>query len=246
MRRRYKRTGVIALAVIISVVLYLAGVFSGIYANKSVKEETREDIKALKEETRQYLDLMQKYVDFLDVNLRNLQLEQNFAESLNREQMCNFLSISLNQLISQLNFYWSRLPYRIEEYEKNNAVSKEYLILKGQYEYLSIRTWIIAKNQYERCGMKVIHGLYFYSGNCTVCVREGEQIDKLSRNIASEGSKLIMFPVDFNSEQGIVKNLEEYYNITSTPAIIINYKVFQGRLFAAEELSYHAKNNKIK
>ena len=241
MKRQKNRTGIIFIAIIISIVLYLAGVFSGIYANKIIKEETKQDIKTLKEETRRYIELLQKYVDFLDTNLKNLQLEQTFVETLTPEQMCNFSYISLNELIKQLDFYWSKLPYRIEEYERSNELSQEYLILKEQYAHLSIRIWIIAKNQYDKCNTNIVHGLYFYSANCSVCVKQGEQIDRLSRRISSAGSSLIMFPVDINSGQGIVKNLKIYYHINSTPAIIVNDKVFQGRLFKAEELSNYPK-----
>ena len=236
-----KRSGIILIAIAISIVLYLAGVFSGIYANKIIKEQTEQDIRTLKKETNQDLATIQNYVNFLDTSLKNMQLEQTFAESLTHGQMCNFLSISLNELIQQLGFYWSKLPYRIEEYERSNEISPEYSILKEQYAHLSIRTWLIAKNQYDKCNMNVVHGLYFYSVSCTVCVKQGEQIDILSKKIASAGSSLIMFPIDFNSEQGIVKNLKKYYNINSTPAIIINDKVFQGRLFAADELMNYPK-----
>ena len=241
MKRQRNRAGIILIAVIISIVLYLAGVFSGIYANKIIKEETKQDIKSLKEETRQYIELLQKYVDFLDTNLKNLQLEQTFVETLTPEQMCNFSYISLNELIKQLDFYWSKLPYRIEEYERSNELSQEYIILKEQYSHLSIRIWIIAKNQYDKCNTNIVHGLYFYSANCSVCVNQGEQIDRLSRRISSAGSSLIMFPVDINSGQGIVKNLKVYYKINSTPAVIVNDKLFQGRVFKAEELERYAK-----
>jgi len=241
-----KMTSIIIIAIIISLVLYLAGVLSGIYANKVVKEETKEDIKILKQETKQDLESLQKYVNFLDTNLKNLQLEQTFAESLTHEQMCNFSSISLNDMVQQLGYYWSKLPYRIEEYERNSEISEDYLLLKNQYAILSIRTWIIAKNQYDKCNVNMVHGLYFYSVYCDVCVKQGEQIDRLSKKIVDSGSNLIMFPVDFNSDHSIIRNLKNYYNINSTPAIIINDKVFQGRLFRAEELMNYPKRLKFK
>ena len=239
-----KRKTIIVTAVIISVVLYMAGVLSGIFANKIVKEETKQDISALKKETRQDLDSLQTYVEFLDTNLKNMQLEQTFTETLNHDEMCKFSSISMNELVNQLGFYWSKLPFRLEEYEKNNKVTDEYLLLKDQYSHLSIRTWMLAKSQYERCSVNVVHGLFFYSANCDMCVDQGRQIDSLNKKISSGGSSLIMFPVDFNSKQMIVRSLKGYYSINSTPAIIINDKVFQGRLFTSEELMKYPKKNK--
>ena len=231
-RRRY----IILVAIIASVVLYLSGVFSGLYANKLVKEATEKDISDLKEETLQDLEVLQNYVDFLDNNLKSMQLEQTFSETLTSEQMCTFSVISLNGLFNQLSYYWSRLPFRIEEYEKYNELSDEYNLLKRQYAYVSIRTWILARNQFEKCGTDIVHGLYFYSADCEECVRQGEQLDKLSREISRQGKDMIMFPIDFYMNETIISNLKEYYGVTTTPAIVVNDQVFQGRLFSYEEL----------
>jgi len=46
-----KKTYIILFAILASVILYLAGVFSGLYANKILKESTDKDIYNLKEKT---------------------------------------------------------------------------------------------------------------------------------------------------------------------------------------------------
>ena len=236
MEQSPKRRYIIFFAIIISAILYLSGVFSGLYANKLIKESTQKDIFNLKTETSKDLGLLQNYIDFLDSNLKDMQLEQTFIETLSDEQRCIFSSISLNDLFSQLSYYWSKLPYRIEEYEKYNELSEEYKTLKKQYAHVSIRTWILARSQYKKCNINLIHGLYFYSADCEECVKQGEQIDILGRNIKQQGAEIIMFPIDFYLKEPIVENLKKYYNIKSTPAIVINDKVLQGRLFTASEL----------
>ncbi len=236
-----KKTYIILFAILASVILYLAGVFSGLYANKILKESTDKDIYNLKEKTSKDLGVLQSYVDFLDVNLKSMQLEQTFSETLTSSQMCAFSMISLNELFKQLSYYWDRLPYRIEEYEKYNELSEDYKLLKQQYAHLSIRTWILARNQYEKCGMNVTHGLYFYSADCKECIEQGEQLDKLNNKVELSGKEMVMFPIDFNMDEPIVSNLKKYYRIDSTPAVIINDQVFQGRLFTAGEL-FSAQN----
>ena len=236
MEQSPKKRHIIFFAIVISVMLYLTGVFSGLYANKLVKESTQKDIFNLKTETSKDLELLQNYIDFLDSNLKDMQLEQTFIETLNDEQRCIFSSISLNELFSQLSYYWSKLPYRIEEYEKYNELSEEYKTLKKQYAHVSIRTWILARSQYEKCNINLIHGLYFYSADCDECVKQGEQLDTLGKNIKQQGMEIIMFPIDFYLKEPIVENLKKYYNIKLTPAIVINDKVLQGRLFTASEL----------
>ena len=234
--KKIKRKHIILVAILISLILYFSGVFSGLYENKLVKEETKKDISKLKEETEQDLEVLQSYIDFLDKNLKSMQLDQTFSETLTEEEKCKFSTISLNALFKQLRFYWDRLPYRIEEYERYNELSDEYNLLKQQYAHVSIRTWILARNQYENCNANIVHGLYFYSADCEECIRQGEQLEKLNEKVRDQGMEIIMFPIDFYLEEPVVKNLKTFYGITETPAIIVNDEVFQGRLFKADEL----------
>jgi len=231
-----RKTYIILFAILASIILYLSGVFSGLYANKLIKEATEKDIEILKKETAEDLEVLQNYIHFLDNNLKNMQLEETFSDTLTEENMCTFSIISLNELFNQISYYWSRLPFRIEEYEKYNELSEEYKLLKRQYAHLSIRTWILAKNQYERCNANLVHGLYFYSADCENCIEQGEELDELNKQVRAKGKDIVMFPIDFYLNETIVKNLKKYYGINTTPAIIVNDKVFQGRLFNSEEL----------
>lgn len=234
--KKIKRKHIILIAVLVSLILYISGVYSGLYANKLVKESTKKDISILKEETEQDLEVLKGYIDFLDKNLKSMQLDQTFSETLTEEERCEFSAISLNGLFNQLRFYWDRLPYRIEEYERYNELSEEYQVLKQQYAHVSIRTWILARNQYENCNANVVHGLYFYSKDCEECIKQGEELDKFNEKLGKEGIEVVMFPIDFFLDEPVITNLKTYYKITKTPAIIVNDKVFQGRLFKADEL----------
>ncbi len=231
-----KRKGIILFAVIASIILYMAGVFSGLYANQLIRHETQEGISSLKYETEQDLDNLKEYVTFLEDSLKNMQLEQTFSQILTQKERCQFSRISLKELFNQLGFYWDKLPYRIEEYERNNKLTEEYLQLKKQYAHISIQTWVLAKNQHDKCDRNIVHGLYFYSSECDTCVNQGKQLDRLNVQIKEQGKDLVMFPLDFNSQETIIRNLLEYYSINSTPAVMINDKVFQGRVYSAEEI----------
>jgi thiol-disulfide isomerase/thioredoxin len=227
---------IIGFALIMSIILYFSGVFSGLNANKIIKESTQKDIFDLRKETSEDLNSLQSYISFLDNNLKGMQLEQTFTESLNQDEMCSFSAISLSGLFSQLPYYWERLPYRIEEFEKYNQLSEEYNTLKQQYTHVSIRTWILARNQKEKCNIDLIHGLYFYSADCKDCVKQGEQLDVVNKELEKLGIDIVMFPIDYNSNEQIISNLKKYYKIKSTPAIIINDNILQGRLFEADEI----------
>lgn len=242
-----KRKEVIIFAIIAAFVLYFSGVFSGLYAKDAMlqetesglsrlKQETQQDISELKVETKQDLVALSSYIGFLDANLKSMQLEATFADTLNESEKCEYSRITLDELVKKLGYYWGRLPFRLEEYEQSNEPTEEYLQLKDEYTYLSIRIWILAKRQSEECSTDIVHGLHFYSRECADCTRQGEQIDKLNRLVSESGRDLIMFPMDFDSEDPLITNLKRFYGINSTPAVIINDQVFQGRLFTAEEL----------
>jgi len=219
------RRGILITAAIISLLLYFLGVFSGLYATKFIKQETEEDLRS-----------MRNYVDILDKNLRSIQLEQLFTESLEQEERCRFASLSVERLVEQLGVYWERLPFRIEAYERGRELSEEYGQLKEEYTELSLRTWIIAKDTYQRCSTDLLPLLYFYTAECEICVSQGEELDLFQKLRESADSKSIVFTVDLNAKELLVDSLRAYYNITSVPSIIVNEKIYQGDLIRAEEL----------
>src|SRR3989338_3174966 len=200
--------GIIAVAILAAVMLYLAGVFSGLYANKIIREETQANLTSLRE-----------YVGILEETVKTQQLEQDFADTLDTRNRCQFSELSMNNLFSQLRNYWQKLPFRLEDYEKTNTVSND---LKLQYTTASLQTWIIAKGVYGKCNTTLIPVLYFYSKNCSECIEQGKQLDEVQRNVANETAKAIVFTVDLEAPDPVILRLKNHYNITRTPAIIIN------------------------
>ena len=237
----------VLIAAFFSILLYLAGVFSGIYANKifekktdskllTIRNEAQAEVVSLKKDTLAEFQSIKGNVTFFEKGLKDIQLEQSFVDTLNGSQKCNFLNISLGYRFRELKYYWSVLPFRLEEYERSNNLSDEYLALKDEYGSLILRTWLLAKSERDLCGARLIHGLYLYSANCTECVSQGEELDSFSELNAKNGIDTIMFPVDFYSRESFVRFLKDYYRINSTPALLLNDHVYQGHLFTASEL----------
>jgi len=238
---------IITVVIISSIFLYLAGVFSGLQASRIIEQKTEQDIETLKEETKQDIRFLQEdteeqveylneYIEFLETNLRSLQYEQAFAQTLEDKEQCRFSQITMGHLFSELARYWNILPYRIEQYEKENTLTDEYMVLKSQYTQLSVRTWMLAKSMHKQCDVDVVYGLHFYSTDCEDCVQQGEELDKLTSMVTDNGREFVLFPIDISSDESIVKVIKEYYRINSTPAVLLNDRVFQGRLYSAGEL----------
>ncbi|PIY59951.1 hypothetical protein COY95_04330, partial [Candidatus Woesearchaeota archaeon CG_4_10_14_0_8_um_filter_47_5] len=224
---------VVAVVLVISLVLYLAGVFSGLYASKVIEKKTTEklvilsnktttDLESLREGTEENLDVLKNYITFLETNVRSMQFEQTFSQTLTMKERCAFSNITMRYLMEQLRYYREILPFRLEEYERENDLSDEYRTLKKEYTELSLRTWINAKNNYEQCNRALVHGLYFYSRDCDVCVRQGEELDLFTENLTSRGFDVMLFTIDTDSDDPIVSFNKEYYGITSVPVVIVN------------------------
>ncbi len=245
---RYSRTKIIIFAIIASIVLYLAGVMSGLQANKVLEKKTTQDILSLKNETQgdfdylkqgtqEQINSLQDYVSFLDTNLKSTQLEQSYADTLSTQEKCNFSMITMKFLFKDLDYYWKIFSFRLEEYENTHPLTPDYLALRRQYTQLSIRTYILAKNMHDTCDSSMVYALNFYSENCTACVRQADENERFLRMVSGKGSEIILFPININSQEPIVQLIKEFYGINRTPAILVDEDLYQGRVFTAEELA---------
>jgi len=215
---------IILIAVIVSVVIYLAGVFSGLYANKIIEKKVTQDVEFLR-----------NYVDSSSLDLKNILLLQFFMDKV--EAKCEFSNLYLENLQNQLQPYWQKLPARLEEYEKGGKITDEYVALKREYIRLSLRIWLVAQNNIRTCNStNFVPLLYFYSADCETCIKQGEILDSFNREGKYADKNVIIFPVDGNFEDDSVHLLREYYNITAFPAIVINDKVFQKELIPLNDL----------
>jgi len=244
---QYSKSFIITIAIIASIILYLAGVISGLQANKIIEKQTKQDIQILKDETKDDFDYLkqgteaqvnslEEYVSFLETNLKSTQLEESFMDTLSKEEVCNFSTITMKYLFRDLNYYWKIFSFRLEEYENENVLTEDYLTLRREYTQLSIRTYILAKNIHNRCDESIVYALNFYSENCTECIEQADEIDRFLKKVTNSGSDIILFPININSEEPIISFIKEFYGIETTPAILINEDLYQGRIFRSEEL----------
>ena len=224
-----RKRNLIIIAAVLSIVLYGAGLLSGLSFSKLVE-------KNLEQKTKADLNVIVDYVQNLDSDLQSIQIQELFVQSLNENDTCKFADVYFSQINENLNYFWKLLPARLEEYEKNTAPTKEYLDLKRQYTKLSLRAWIIAKENYKRCDTRIVPVLYFYSANCTDCVSQGEALDNVKQALALTNNSLIVFTVDYNYNEPALNLVKKYYKINDVPALIINDHVLIGRLFSENEI----------
>ncbi len=225
-KRSLTRRQVLILALLLSAALYLAGLFSGLAASSVVREQSREEF-----------GFLVGYVETLEEELRSLQIQEAFVDSLGEERRCELAESYFAQVAEQLNYYWSVFPTRLEAFERERELSPEYLRLKEEYTRLSLRAWIVARENAERCGSETVPVLYFYSRDCAGCVAQGEVLDGVKEALDERNITLVAFTLDLEQEEPSMALIRRHYNITEVPALLIAERTLQGRLFSEAEIA---------
>lgn len=208
-----ERKRLIFAAVVSTVVIYLLGLFTGYFVQINVLSRTQAELEEIREEFQTYKE-----------NLENVQLEQLYLMSHKGELSCKILVSIMDEIYNKLSYFWSRLPTKLEIYEKYSEIQPEYIKLKRDYTLLTIRAWLLSLAIKEKCSKDIIPALYFYSRECETCINQSYVLDELKK----ENPKFSAFIVDYNLDEPIVRIIKRAYNITEVPSFIINEKVYPG------------------
>lgn len=222
---KVKQGSIIIVAIIVSVVLYVAGVMTGLNANKLIEQQVGVEITDIK-------DLL----DDSSLDLKNIQLQQYYIDNFPEENRCELIDIYTENLYNQINSFWQVLPSRLEAYEKEAQQTDEYTTIKREYIRLSLRFWLTIVNAREECDNQDLIGiLYFYTPDCENCVAQGEEFDQFQLLLKRQ-KDIIIFPIDATFEDDTVYMLKKFYNITQYPAVIVDGFLIQGQVVQAEQL----------
>ncbi len=127
------------------------------------------------------------------------------------------LSTELNTLSSQLDYTESQLG------AKNDQVIQ----LKRQYSLLEIKDYLLMQQVSEKCGLKPVFVLYFYSnqGDCPACDSAGNVLTYLRETYP----KLRVYSFDYNLNLGALDTLISINKIQrAPPAFVVNGKAYYG------------------
>jgi glutaredoxin len=208
-----KNKRLIIIASVTTIILYFLGILTGYFVQVKILSRTQEELEKVREEFYDYSQ-----------NLENVQLEQLYLTTHQGELSCKILVSTIEEMNNNLAYFWSRLPSKLEVYEKYSEVQPEYLKLKRDYTLLSIRTWLLSLDVKEKCGEEIIPALYFYSRDCDDCIEQSYVLDNLKKN----NPNFSAFIVDFNLDEPIVKIIKNVYNVTEVPSFVINERLYSG------------------
>lgn len=150
-----------------------------------------------------------------------LSSETQFA--LLRETSCRAIDHS-TAFSEELNSLAQKLSYMEENL---GASSAEVLDLKKYHSLLQVKDYLLVKQVNEKCGIKPITIIYFYSnqGDCADCKKEGYVLTELRE----EFPELRIYSFDYNLESPVVKTMKSLYNIENTmPALVIGEEAYYG------------------
>jgi len=208
-----KRKKLILIAGILTLILYFLGIFTGYFIQVKILAKTKEDLQKVQDEFYDYKQ-----------NQENIQLEQLYLTTHQGELSCKILVSTIDEINDNLAYFWSKLPAKLEVYEKYSELQPEYVKLKTDYTLLSIRTWLLSLDVKKGCSKDMIPALYFYSKDCDTCINQSYVLDEVKKEVPNFSA----FIVDFNLDEPIVKIIKNVYNVTEVPSFIINDKLYSG------------------
>ncbi|MBI2146149.1 hypothetical protein HYU22_02310 [Candidatus Woesearchaeota archaeon] len=194
-------TGKYFVAFVLTIVVFAAGVVVGIILESARLADAEQ------------ITLEEK------VNLRSLQLQQNYIESGIAD--CNAFNQILEANINEL----TRKMEIVNEYEQNAVFNEEKFQLQLRDYFLTeVQFLLVSQEIDKKCTKDNLKILYFYDEN-----RFDTQGDVLDYVRKVFDGKVLVF--SFNSafeKEPLIKTLLTSYNITQFPSVVVENKVFQG------------------
>jgi len=154
-------------------------------------------------------------IDILSLETQFQLLQEQSCENISENPV---LSNTLYTIARKLSFTEARL----------GADNPEVIRLKQKYSLLEIKDFLLMKKVANKCSLKPIFILYFYSnepGTCNDCTRQGYVLTELAKKYP----QLRTYSFDYNIDLAAVKTLIALQKVTKElPALVINDKLYSG------------------
>jgi len=153
-----------------------------------------------------------------ELNTESLLLEQDLVKTLG-QRSCGVAQQRINELGNQLYGLGNLLGSETSRAD----LGANYDVLKRQFHLLQIRTYTLNFKLQQECNESSPVVLFYYAKNNTESLEQGKVLDDLVKYY-----DVRVYAIEYNYSQDL-RFLEEYYNISQAPAVVVNYNaVFQG------------------
>ena len=159
----------------------------------------------------------------IENSIQEIELEMLYFQNLNSSTSCTFL----NDILGKTNNNLDILSSQLEKYSDRNIIfTGDLADIKEKYTGLAIKSWLLNEQIKTNCGPKSASLLYFYqTQNCNDCAVQGNILTNLKQTYKD---KLLVYPLDVGVKLDLINILQERYNITSFPSVVIGDTVFKG------------------
>ncbi len=148
-----------------------------------------------------------------ELNAESFLIEQQLIETLG--STCEFSQARLSALSEQL---WNLGKMLDDESAKEELGKEKFDLLKRKFHLMQVKTYALYKKLEQNCGKDFDVILFYFKKNDIDSKKQGEILDNV---VADFNTKIFAIEFDYAVELGF---LEEYYNITNAPALIINFE----------------------
>jgi hypothetical protein len=155
--------------------------------------------------------------------ISNYLLSLNLQTEIAKENICNVDILKLTE-------DKARLGKELDVIEKNlGSDNDDVKNMKLDYTLLSIRQWLLIKQFKKECNSKLNIILFFYSNKISKDKSEaqGYVLDYIYRKYSD---KVLIYAFDSDIDTPALNAIKNIYNISSTPSLVINERVFEGLL----------------
>ncbi len=199
------------IAAIISIVLYVSGIATGLFVQKTAIQLTEEKFRLTEEKLKS-----------LQRRMEGIQLEYVYLSTLGRDISCSSLTALVDDSAKTV---WE-IGKELTELETAGTSTEQVSELTQDYYLLSVRAWILNSYVTERCVEDRVVILFFYSVPCDDCQRQGDILDQLKQEGFDEKMRVFVLNSDF--QEPIVQVLKRTHNIESVPSLVIGNTTYEG------------------
>jgi len=196
----------------VTVLVFIAGLLLGWNLDTYRSSAVLSDLRSNELDTESYL------------------IEQAFWDSFGGDD-CSFAEPRLNSLSVEL----AELGQYLNTYEKKSIFEDDnFQYLARRYFLLEIKGYILFNELKEQCDITNDAILYFYASEDEESEIQGYVLDKIVRR--SNGTvDIFSINKDFQGDEAI-ETLKLYYNITTSPTIVINGEIKKEGYVSYEEV----------
>lgn len=197
----------------LSIILLLVLVFAiGIIVGRSFSNPELSDVD--------------KFIKQRELTTESYLLEQELFSGM--EKNCDLAKLRLSALSSEL---WQLGKLLGTETAKTDLGEANYNFLKRKFHLMQIKTYTLYHGLSQDCAVNVPVMLFYYSQNDSKSQEQGAVLDQLVKDFDVK-----VFALEYNYSQEL-RFLEDYYEITGTPSVVVNFGTVRKGLQPYDELA---------